>query len=408
MTEVLSRFGYLGVWLGVFLESTGVPVPGETVLIGAAFASAHKLLSLPAVIGTAVLAAVMGDSLGYALGRLVGRPWVEEHGRWLLLTPQRLDRVDRFFDRFGPVAVAMARFVTGVRVIAAFSAGMGRMRWPLFFRWNLLGALAWAIVVGFGGYALGSGWRSLRAAAGTGGAIALLVVPAGLFSLYAFWRLRGRGRPTRILRVGAPVWIWGVGFCLAALGIFARVAEEVLRVQTIPLDGNVRGWALAHQEPILAALSRGVTWIGSPWVLAPVTLGVVVFLLRRRGPTMAGAVASVPLVTGFLIFGLKRYFERATPPGASVDPFFQYSFPSGHTTAVTAVLVGMAYVSAREGFGGLWLMGISLGLSLLVGAGRVYLDAQWATDVLGGWMVGVYLAALTAAAYEGARMRHEP
>ena len=405
MIQILSHYGYAGVWLGIFLESAGVPVPGEAILIAATFSAAHHVLSLEGVIGVAVLAAITGDSLGFALGRFAGRPWMERHGRWFLLTPERLARVDRFFDRFGPPSVALARFVTGIRVVAAFSAGMSRMRWSVFFRWNLLGALAWATVVGFGGFALGSGWRSLRSSAGMEGAISLVVVPAGLLSLYAFWRLRGSGRSIRIRRFGAPVWIWGGAFSLAALGIFARVAEDVVKAETGPIDGAVRDWVLDHQEASLDFLSRSLTWLGSPYVLGPLALAVSALLLFRRGPASAAATALVPLVTGSLIFGLKTLFDRAASTGGFGEVFLRTSFPSGRSAAVTAVLISVSYVVAREGKGGLWLMGTSLGLAVLVGGGLIYVSANWATDVLGGWMVGLYLAALTAAVYEGTLRR---
>lgn len=104
----LARWGYAGVALGVFLESVGVPVPGETALFAAAFGAACGALALPWMIGTAAIASVLGDNLGFALGRRLGRGWLEHHGRRVLFTPERLAQVDRFFARHGPVAVALA------------------------------------------------------------------------------------------------------------------------------------------------------------------------------------------------------------------------------------------------------------------------------------------------------------
>lgn len=104
-------YGYAGLAIGVFAESVGIPVPGETALAASAFAAALGTLALPIIILVAAIAGILGDNLGYAIGRRLGRPWAEQHGRWVLLTPKRLARVDDFFQRRGPVAVALARFV---------------------------------------------------------------------------------------------------------------------------------------------------------------------------------------------------------------------------------------------------------------------------------------------------------
>lgn len=183
----LTRYGYPAVALSVLLESAGIPVPGETGLFAAGFAAAHGLLALPAVMGTGAVAAVLGDNLGYWLGRRFGRDFVERHGRWLFLNHERLHKIDVFFDRYGPAAVVLARFITGVRVAAAYSAGMARMRWWQFLTYNILGGTAWAITVSLSGYALGKGSKWLFELTGTWiPAAALLIL--GLAAAYWLWR----------------------------------------------------------------------------------------------------------------------------------------------------------------------------------------------------------------------------
>lgn len=189
----VTEYGYYGLALGVFLESAGVPVPGETALVAAAIAAAHGWLSLPWVIGVAALAGMLGDNLGYGLGRKLGRPFAERHLA-RVFTRSRLERVDRFFARYGPAAVALARFVTGLRVVAAFSAGMARLRWSLFLPFNLLGAVLWATSVGLVGYAAGLGWKGL---AGWRGRAEEVLVPVALLAvimLIRWWVSRRRER----------------------------------------------------------------------------------------------------------------------------------------------------------------------------------------------------------------------
>jgi membrane protein DedA with SNARE-associated domain len=193
IVDWLGRYGYVGIAAGVMLESAGIPVPGETVLFAASFGAAHGLLALPAVIGAGAAAAVLGDNLGYWLGRRLGRAWADRHGRWLLLTHARLRKMDRFFDRFGPPAVVLARFIAGVRVVAAFSAGMARMQWWKFFLYNALGGVAWATATGISGYALGKGAKQLSELTGTW-VTAVVTLVLGFAVGYWLWRRLMRER----------------------------------------------------------------------------------------------------------------------------------------------------------------------------------------------------------------------
>ncbi|HYL30913.1 MAG TPA: bifunctional DedA family/phosphatase PAP2 family protein [Gemmatimonadales bacterium] len=404
----LGRYGYGGVALGVFLESAGVPIPGETVLLAAAFAAAHGVLALPVVIAVAAAAGVLGDNLGYALGRRWGRPWVERHGRWLLLSPSRLERADRFFGRFGPVAVALARFVTGIRVVAAVSAGVSRMPWPTFLRYNVLGAAAWAGAVGLVGYAFGKGWQGLARWAGAAGTALGLLVVVGLVAAWLFPRARrwwAEVEPDAWLRVLAWRETWVIGTSLAAVGLFAKVSEDVAEHESGAFDGAVRAWALAHRAPALDWAFGVSTRLGTVPVLVVVAFVLAWWLWRRGGPRVAGAVVAAPLGAAGLILGLKDLFERARPPGAARLGELNYGFPSGHTTAVTALGLSVAYVLLRERLAPRWIPVLAAITALTVGVSRVYLDAHWATDVIGGWAVGLFVATGSAGLYEWSRGR---
>jgi len=404
----LGRYGYGGLALGVLLESAGVPIPGETVLLGAAFAAAHGVLSLPVVIAVAAAAGVLGDNLGYALGRRWGRPWVERHGRWLLLSPWRLERVDRFFGRFGPAAVALARFVTGIRVVAAVSAGVSRMPWPIFLRYNVLGAVVWAGAVGLVGYAFGKGWQSLARWAGAAGTALGLLVAAGVVAAWFFpraWRWWAELEPDAWLRVLAWRETWVIGTSLAAVGVFAKVSEDVAERETGAFDGAVRAWALAHHTRALDWALGLSTRLGTVPVLVVVAFLIAWWLWRRSGLSVAGAVVAAPLGAAGLILWLKDLFERARPPGAARLGELNYSFPSGHTTAVTALGLSVAYVLLRERLAPRWVPVLAAAAALLVGASRVYLDVHWATDVIGGWAVGLFVATGCAGLYEWSRGR---
>lgn len=170
-----TRYGYWVVFLGVLLENAGVPVPGETVLLAAGFFAAQGHFHLPLVMLVAACAAVLGDNLGYFAGRLMGRAMLERYGRILRLSPERLSRFDGFFNRHGAKTILIARFVTGLRVVAALLAGAARMRWGSFALYNCAGAVLWSIAISLLGYFFGHSWILLERWLGRVGLIIALI-----------------------------------------------------------------------------------------------------------------------------------------------------------------------------------------------------------------------------------------
>jgi membrane protein DedA with SNARE-associated domain len=176
LTDLFARYGYAVVFIGVFLENAGAPVPGETMLLAGAALSRYGSLSLPWVIVAAILGATFGDNLGFFIGRRGGRILVERYGAFLGLTKARLVQFDRFFEQHGAKTVFIARFVTGLRVVGALLAGASRLTWPRFLVFNALGAVAWSVTFGVVGYVLGYSWHTLEQWIGRSGPFFLLAV----------------------------------------------------------------------------------------------------------------------------------------------------------------------------------------------------------------------------------------
>src|ERR671928_1719813 len=150
--SLIAQYGYLLVFFGVMLESVGIPLPGETILIAAGFLVQQGHLDLGDAIIFGILGAVVGDQIGYWVGREGGRRFVLRWGRYVLITQERLERAEGFFARHGGKAVFLARFVAGLRVFGALVAGISRMRWRTFLFYNALGGTLWAtaaVMVGF-------------------------------------------------------------------------------------------------------------------------------------------------------------------------------------------------------------------------------------------------------------------
>jgi membrane protein DedA with SNARE-associated domain len=190
LLDLFARYGYAVVFAGVFLENTGLPVPGETMLLAGGALAHLGRLSLPWVIVIAIAGATLGDNLGFFIGRRGGRRIAERHGWRVGFTRGRLGEFDRFFDRHGAKTVFIARFITGLRVVGAVMAGGSDMPWSTFLVYNASGAIVWATVVAVAGYALGQSWALLEEWVGRASLIGLLVAAA----LVASWVLRRRSQ----------------------------------------------------------------------------------------------------------------------------------------------------------------------------------------------------------------------
>jgi membrane protein DedA with SNARE-associated domain len=193
----VSHVGYPLLFLVVMLESSGVPVPGETALIAAAILASAGKLQIELVIPIAASAAIVGDNIGYVIGRKGGRWILERPGRFYHQRQEVLEIGEPFFERHGPKAVFFGRFLLGLRVWASWLAGATRMPWRSFVFWNACGGICWATAVGLIVYFLGHSAENALETFGIFGLVAALVAIAGGLLLrrrYLHQRERRDGR----------------------------------------------------------------------------------------------------------------------------------------------------------------------------------------------------------------------
>jgi len=191
-----------------------------------------------------------------------------------------------------------------------------------------------------------------------------------------------------LLAIGTLVLAW----------VFTKLASEVLEGELSALDVTVQHWARAHRSTAALGFFRVVTNLGAKEVLLP--LGVLIGWRLFPGTRAALALlAFSALAAGEFVGLLKRNFHIMRPAGG-VEAGLGFSFPSGHATGATAVCVAFAYVSVRQRAHPWIIVPICALIILLVGISRVYLDVHWASDVLGGWLVGAAFGAGTCALYE--------
>jgi membrane-associated protein len=185
--------GYPLLFVIVMSESSGVPIPGETALITAAVLASRGKLQIEWVIAVTAAGAIVGDNIGYEIGRKGGRWLLERPGRFERQRHEVLSTGEPFFQRHGPKAVFFGRFLLGLRVWASWLAGATRMRWRSFVLWNALGGICWATAIGLLAYFLGSSAGNAIEAFGIYGLIAALVAVVSAVVLHR--RARRRTEP---------------------------------------------------------------------------------------------------------------------------------------------------------------------------------------------------------------------
>ena len=190
MTHFIEQYGLIVVFLLIAAESSGVPLPGETALVAAGVFAAKGHYSIVTVIIVAAAAAIVGDNIGYWLGRELGRGFLQRYAFIRRFSERVLPRAERFFEKHGGKAIFLARFTAGLRVAGAWIAGFARMPWWRFFAWNAAGGIAWATTVGLVAYYFGRAAADAIAQYGLIGAViavgGILLVLLGLH----FWRKR--------------------------------------------------------------------------------------------------------------------------------------------------------------------------------------------------------------------------
>jgi len=401
LIRLFTTYGYSIVFFGVMLENAGIPVPGETILLAAGFFASQQRFTLSLVILIAAAGAIIGDNLGYLAGRRLGRAFAERYGRYVLLTPARMKAGEDFFERHGDKTILIARFVSGLRVFAAFFAGMSRMRWRTFLVYNAAGAVLWAVAISLVGYFFGHSWHLIERWLGRASLLVfgMVVAWAALVALRKWQQRAAAGEDRAQPRMLEMHEVAVVLFNLVLIALFIELSLAVAQHRDPRFDQTVITWLHGHAQPWLDQVMIVVTHCGDAVVRIAVSLAVAAFFYRRYGRRREALAMLLALGLGEgFNYVFKLFFQRARPDlWETLIHLDSFSFPSGHAMGSTIVYGSAAFLfaAAFPRFRWAFRLGAAV-LVFLIGLSRVYLGVHWPSDVLGGFAAGLVVVFIVA------------
>lgn len=423
-----------GLLIGLFL-------PGEAPLIIAGVLAYQGRVSLALMVLAACLGAVLGDSLGYWLGRRYGRR-LETTKLGKKIGEQRWEKSRTYVRERGGKAVFLGRFVSIFRTLAPPVAGSAHMPYKRFLVWNVPAALLFATGLVMAGYLAGSSWHLVEEYVGQASlVIAIIVVVLVVVVVGAGWvaanYARLHNRIERLLerprikslraryhreiaflvrrfdpraRFGLSLTV-GLAIVLVFGFVFGEIFDQVVERDTGFIDGPVLRFLTEHRSPEVTTIMRGVTFLGGAMVaLVIMTAAIAVDYVKTRefrqpaflAFCLVGALGLAPVI--------KLIVQRPRPDLSPVMDVGGYAFPSGHATTSMIVFGALAYVLTRRLSWGtdVWIWAGAGIASFLIGFSRLYLGVHWATDVVGGWALGLLWLALAGVVTEIAWTMGEP
>lgn len=153
--QLIADYGYFAIFALLALGIAGLPVPDEIMMTFVGYLTSIAVLDYKCALGVSFLGAITGTMLSYFIGRKVGRPLLESHGKWFRLTPARLAKAEEWFNRYGPWTIVVGYYIPGVRHLACYFSGISRMGKRQYMLYAGAGTLSWCLVFCTIGYYLG-------------------------------------------------------------------------------------------------------------------------------------------------------------------------------------------------------------------------------------------------------------
>ena len=390
LQTIIVAGGYPFLFLTVILEGIpliGTAVPGHITIIAAGFLARIGIFNIWWVLVISLIAAILGDFIGFTLGRKYGMPLIDRLRRYFFIKDSHIEKTTALISKHTGKSMIIGRFSPLTRALMPFFVGTSETSVGKFWFFNIIGAFAWVCTSVALGYAFGA---SYHAVSGYFGKVVVIAIVAGGLIL---WGYRFVNVQFHIFRRYELIVL---GLNLFSLYVLARMIQDAYTgtILLANFDVAVSMFMAHHVTPLIVSIA---TWISYFADLGPMTsIGVVVAVglaLHKKWRSTAIMLMSLS-ATGFFVGFMKEFFLRVRPDNALqvlTDP----SFPSGHSAISAAFFTIVAYVVAthvkhwvvRES-----LITICVGIPILIALSRLVLNVHWFSDVVAGLSLGVFIA----------------
>jgi undecaprenyl-diphosphatase len=396
METLIIGGGYSVLFIFTVLEGipiVGMAVPGHIAIILAGFFASVGTLNICSVIAIAILGAILGDAVGFLLGRRYGMNFVEKVRPYFFVTDKHIEKARSMLDRHTGKAMVIGRFTPATRALMPFLVGASHTPAAKFWIWNIVGGVSWAVVSVMIGYLFGASYPVVAAYFGK---FVVIALAAGIIII---WGYRFVNMHYHIFR---RYELLTLILNVIALWVLAKTIQDAWAVQSfmasfdVWVNHSVDYWNQMNLGPIrLGLIATVITNAGSTLVTGGSGIIIGLWLLFRKKWRSAAIMLLSIGSTGIFIGLLKQFFMRARPENALQVILNDPSFPSGHAALAAAFFVIVAYLLApkirswikRE------IMIVFCVLAVIaVGLSRILLNVHWTSDVLAGWALGTFCA----------------
>ena len=384
---VLNYWGYLIILLAAVLETFplfGVAVPGMMIIILGGFFARTGVLDLGGVIFVAAAGAILGDLIGYLVGRRYGQQFISRYGRYFFFGKKNFEATKKMMRRHAGKTLIVGRFNSLTQALAPFVAGSTGILFPRFMAYNVAGGISWAAVFIMIGYLFGRSYEIASAYLGRFVFIALVI------SVLFAYTYRFINKKKHIFTKHT---LYALILNIFSLYIFSKMVDDVVGKEFITsIDAVINADMSLLQAPLLSKTMMFITNVASPMHLLVLSLllsGLLAYWKRWRSSllllfSMTGGVLFVALI--------KEILQRARPENALVK-VSGYSFPSSHAATALLFSATLLYIfkdDIKNKAAQYIFILASILFALAVGFSRIYLNVHWFSDVIGGFSLGIF------------------
>ncbi len=382
-----GHWGYLVIFLAAVLESMplfGLFVPGMVIIIAGGFMVKLGILDIGDAIVVAAAGAIVGDLIGYILGKKHGESFFSRYGKYFFFHKEQFEKTKKLMNNHTGKSLVIGRFNSLTRSFAPFIAGSTHTPFGKFLLFNIAGGLTWSVTFIMVGFVFGQSYELISKYIGEFITVAVLM-SIGIVYLYRF--------VNKQKHIFSKYHLYTLMVNILSLYIFAKMIEDVIGMElVIKLDVWMNAKAVSLWNPLLNEIMIFITNIASPLNLFLFSILLcIIFIVKKK---WYHAVILVTGMTGGVLLEVvvKFLMQREYPVNAIIE-VSAYSFPSLHATMAiiffTVILYAFKDDIKNKTFKILFILSMFFAV-LFVGLSRIYLNANWFSDVLAGLALGLF------------------